>query len=624
VSSTGSQGPPSGPPPAPTPGSPRGDPGVVVSGVVAEHDRRHARWVIERDDATRSAARLSSARLIVFFVTLLGGVAVIKTVPAHAPWLLVGVVAFAVLVVRHGRACVRRELSRRAVDVHARAQRRLADDWAGDGHDGRDLFPEEHLAASDIDLVGQGSLFQLLATGRSPLGEARLASWLATPAPPAEVSERQQSVAELAPDLDLFEEVLLLDPDDTAQGDPAELLPWAQGAPANLPSWEQPVAWVLVGLALASAGLWAFDVTSFGPLGLVAAVQALVGRIWARRHGELTHGAQTATATLPVLIGLLTRLESHPARSPGLARLVKSVHTPEGPPSEALETLRRIVGALEDATRNPYWAPVAFLLQRRVFLTHRLHAWIVRVRPSLPAWIDAAAEFEALLCLGTYAREHAEQPFPEVVEGAPRLEAVALRHPLLPRDRAVANDLTLGGEQRLLLVSGSNMSGKTTWLRSLGTNVVLAQAGAPVAATSLTITPLTVGASIRLADSLMDGVSKFYAEVKRLAALDQLAQEREGTLLMLDEIMSGTNSADRLVGARAYVQSLLSRGGLVLVTTHDLALTAIAEGLGSAGRNVHFAEDVDGDEMRFDYTLREGVVDHGNALQLMRSLGLDV
>ncbi|RKY20759.1 MAG: DNA mismatch repair protein MutS [Planctomycetota bacterium] len=592
--------------------------------MLAEHERRLARWQAQLAQLSRAAARLSNARLAVFFVTLFGGLAVLKTRPEQAPWLLFGVVVFALLVGLHSRARGRRERARRAVEVHSRALRRLNDDWAGEGRTGEQLFDPEHPAAADIDLCGPGSLFQLLATGRSNLGEAELARWLSAPAAPAEVARRQQAVAELSPDLELFEDVLLLDPEDGAEGDPAQLLPWAADAAGPLPGWERPAAALMAALAFAAGTLWAFDLTSLGPLGLVACGEALVGRLWARRHARLNSGATAATRSLPVLIGLLSRLERHPARSPGMAALVLSLDTPEGPPSQALDQLQRIVGALEDTVRNPFWAPLAFLAQRRVFLTHRLHAWLLRVGPSLPAWLEGAGRFEALLCLATYAREHPEQPFPDLTDGAPRLCGRGLRHPLLPRGRAVANDLSLDTQQRLLLVSGSNMSGKTTFLRTLGCNLVLAQAGAPVAADALSLTPLVVGASIRLADSLQDGVSRFYAEIQRLALLDALAREHDGSLLLLDEIMSGTNSADRLAGARAYVQSLLSRGALVLVTTHDLALTAIADGLGSAGRNVHFAEDVDGDAMHFDYRLREGVVDHGNALQLMRSLGLDV
>ena len=246
--------------------------------------------------------------------------------------------------------------------------------------------------------------------------------------------------------------------------------------------------------------------------------------------------------------------------------------------------------------------------------------------PRVRAWLDATAELEALSSLAGYAWEHPEDPFPEVLDLGPERRAVlrgeALRHPLLAG--AVPNDLLLGGDgPRVLLVSGSNMSGKSTYLRTVGVNVVLALAGAPVRAARLALTPLHAGATLRIQDSLQASKSRFYAEITRLKALADLAEGGVPLLFLLDEILHGTNSHDRRIGAEAIVRGLVAKGAIGLVTTHDLALTELA-GPGGPLANAHFEDQVRDGEIAFDYRLRPGVVQHSNAIALMRAIGLRV
>jgi DNA mismatch repair ATPase MutS len=237
-------------------------------------------------------------------------------------------------------------------------------------------------------------------------------------------------------------------------------------------------------------------------------------------------------------------------------------------------------------------------------------------------------ELEAAAALGTYAFDRPGDPFPEVLapsEG-PLFDGRSLGHPLLPEASCVRNDLSLGvaGGPRALVVSGSNMSGKSTFLRTCGVNVVLALAGAPVRAAALRLSPLALGASIRVVDSLQEGESKFYAEITRLRRILDLTRGEPPVLFLLDEILHGTNSHDRRIGAEAVIRALLERGAIGLVTTHDLALARIAEEPGSRLANVHFEDTLEGGRVRFDYRLRPGVVQRSNALALMREVGLEV
>jgi len=280
---------------------------------------------------------------------------------------------------------------------------------------------------------------------------------------------------------------------------------------------------------------------------------------------------------------------------------------------------------LLDSTRNLYFAPLAALLLWTTQLAFALEAWRRTTGPSIRGWLEAVAQFEALASLGTYAAENPDDPFPDVAEPGPLFDGEALGHPLLPKMTCVRNDLRLGGELRVLVVSGSNMSGKSTLLRTVGVNAVLALAGAPVRARRLSVSPLTVGATLRVQDSLQAGVSRFMAEVQRVRQLVELARGQRPLLFLLDELFAGTNSHDRRLGAEAVIRTLVELGAVGLITTHDLALTHIVDLLGGKAVNVHFEDDFkEGGGVTFDYRMRPGVVQRSNALALMRSVGLEV
>jgi DNA mismatch repair ATPase MutS len=253
-----------------------------------------------------------------------------------------------------------------------------------------------------------------------------------------------------------------------------------------------------------------------------------------------------------------------------------------------------------------------------------IESWRVAYGDRLASWLAAAGEFEALCALAGYAYERPADAFPEILDSGRLFDATALGHPLLPEDRCVRNDVRIGDGCRALVVSGSNMSGKSTLLRSIGTNAVLALAGAPVCARRLSLSPLSIGASIRVNDSLQQGTSRFYAEIKRLYQIVELAREPRPVLFLLDEVLHGTNSHDRRIGAEAVVRGLLEHGAVGLLTTHDLELAKIADQGQGEVANVHFEDHLEDGEIRFDYRLRSGVVRKSNALELMRAVGLEV
>jgi DNA mismatch repair ATPase MutS len=254
--------------------------------------------------------------------------------------------------------------------------------------------------------------------------------------------------------------------------------------------------------------------------------------------------------------------------------------------------------------------------------------WRTRHGGAVRVWIEAVAQFEAFSSLSGYRYERHDDPFPELVSAghATRglFEGIQLGHPLLPRATMVRNDVRLTGDLELLVVSGSNMSGKSTLLRTVGINAVLALAGAPVRAASLRLSPLAIGGTLRIQDSLQEGRSRFYAEITRIRKLADIAAGPVPLLFLLDELFHGTNSHDRLQGASGVLRSFLERGAIGLITTHDLALTSVADELSPRAANVHFEDWFEHGDMKFDYRMKPGPVTRSNALALMRAVGLDV
>lgn len=537
---------------------------------------------------------------------------------------------FTALVLVHGHVIrVRRRFERAAAfydDGLARVEHR----WAGLGSQGMRFLDEAHPYAADLDLFGRGSLFERLNTARTQTGEETLAAWLLSPAAPDVVRGRQEAVAELRPRLDLREDLAILGADIRRSLHPDALAAWAT-APALLPWRATRVAALALGIgAAASATAWWAGLTGAAPLAGVIAAEILLAWPLQARVRRVMHDVTSAGDELAVLAHALTRLEREAFTSTRLTTLRRSIETAGVSPSQRIADLRRLVDLL-DARRNQLFAPVSYLLLWGTSLAHAIEAWRRTSGPAVPAWVAAIGEFEALCALAGYAFEHPGDPFPVVEDGdgGPLFDGAGLGHPLIPPERCVRNGVSLRGAgrgdgPRALVVSGSNMSGKSTLLRTVGTNTVLALAGAPVRAHALRVTPLAVGATLRIQDSLQAGTSRFYAEITRLRAIVGLAAGPLPPLFLLDEMLNGTNSHDRGVGAEAMLRGLIARGGIGLVTTHDLALSRIADDLAPLAANVHFEDHLEDGVMRFDYVCRPGVMTRSNALALMRAVGLEV
>lgn len=537
-------------------------------------------------------------------------------------WLVFPAVIFIALGRVQSRITEARLRCERAARLYEQGLARLDDRWAGTGASG-DRFNEPlHPYAEDLDLFGRGSLFELLSTARTDTGEETLARWLTTPADIAVVRARQEAVTELQPKLDLREDLALLG-EGVPSGESARgLSTWANGPYWNISPWIRPAA-IAISLLTIGTLIWWFAGFSPTPFVLVLIVRQVFTYLLREPVQRVIGEVDGPGNNLSLLSDMLKRLEHERYESARLIELRAALDVAGSPPSKEIARLNRLVELL-DSRRNFIFAPIAAILLWPLQCAISIERWRQQSGPAVGRWLAAVGELEALSSLASYAFEHPHDPFPELIDSTAYFEATAMGHPLIPEQRNVRADLSLGDEPAVFIVSGSNMSGKSTLLRTVGVNVVLALAGAPVRAKSLRLSPLQVGASIRIQDSLQAGASRFYAEIKRLRQIVELTNGERPVLFLLDEILHGTNSHDRQIGGERVVHGLIQRGAIGLITTHDLALARIADDLGPRAANVHFEDHLEDGQMRFDYRLRPGVVQHSNALELMRSVGLEV
>ncbi|MBM4337332.1 MAG: DNA mismatch repair protein MutS [Deltaproteobacteria bacterium] len=575
------------------------------------------------ETATRDARRISNLRLGVFALALAVGWLAFGERAISALWLLPVAGAFVALVLAHDAARRRRLRAERAREHYELALARMEHRIAGRGRDGERYLDPEHPYAMHLDLFGRGSLFELLSRAQTRAGEDRLAAWLLAPAAPEELRARHAAVNELRGNLDLREDLAVLGPEIRHGVHPEPLLKWGRAPVRFTGGALRAAAAVLAALSTCAVAAALAGATSWAPALVAIAAQSLFAASLRSRVSGVLGEIEAPSRDLAQLSALVDRVERESFAAPLLASLRGALETQGVPASRDLARLHRLVTTL-DWRRNQLFAPIAPLLLWGTQHAFALEAWRSRCGGHLEGWLDALGELEALCDLAAHAWEHPADPFPEIAETGPVFDARGLGHPLLADASCVRNDLSLDADHALVVVSGSNMSGKSTLLRSVGSNVVLALAGAPVRAHGLRVSPLSLGASLRVQDSLQEGASRFFAELLCLKRAVQLCEGPRPVLFLLDEILQGTNSHDRGIGASALVRGLLARGAMGLVTTHDLALTAMVDELAPRARNAHFEDELREGELHFDYRLREGVVKRSNALALMRSVGLEL
>jgi hypothetical protein len=488
---------------------------------------------------------------------------------------------------------------------------------------GQELRQPGHLYDRELDILGDNSLFGLLATVRTGPGERGLARYLLSPATHEESLARQQAVKELLPQTGLREEIALIGATSFHQISASFFDEWIdEPAPYFPPAFRVVLLITAVcNVALLLTGLthlrpWGFI---FPNLALTLGIQGSVSLYLRSRVLPLLTGGARLQHHVRLFSDGLALLQGASFTGPKLRELQRQALQPAG----AVKLLKQLESQLAIVEQRPkeYFLLVSLLVAAGTQAAISIAKWKRANSAAMKQWLAVWAEFEALNAIATYAFENPEDTWPELLPPthAPTFRATELGHPLL--ENSVTNDIELGPGRQFYLISGSNMAGKSTLLRSIGINAVLAYAGAPVRAASLALTPLALGASLALTDSLAEGRSKFLAEVERLSAVVRLSAASP-LLFLVDEIFSGTNSEDRRTAARAVLETLLAQGAIGALSTHDLALTALAN-TGNTGLNVHMASPNPEDPLAFDYKLKPGVNTASSALAIVRMMGLE-
>ena len=569
---------------------------------------------------------LGYSKLVVAAVTmistfvLLRHTAAIELLPAP-----VGL--FVVLAVMHEKLIRSLRLRARNIRFYERGVARLEDRWAGTGETGERFLDPLHPYARDLDLFGKASVFELLCTARTRAGEEKLAAWLLAAAPVDEILLRQGAITDLKDRVTFREKLFSLAETVRLGVRPEALAAWGERGPYFAELSTRVVTGVL-------GALWILSLVGWGvwSLGSAALAMSILNLGWAHRlHTRLEDAVgavENATEDLAVLAGVLSLLERERFSSPKLVEMQADLGLHGIAPAMAIRRLARIVEHLHQR-RNLFLRPFDLFTFWSAQLVFAAESWQREFGPEIRGWLSAVGELEALTAISAYTYERPKDVLPEfaVPESgvmAPLFDAEGLAHPLLPAGKSVRNDLKLGDGLQLIILSGPNMAGKSTFIRSVGVNAVLAQCGAPVRAARLRMSPLTVAASICILDSLSGGVSRFYAEIHRIKVVADLTCGPVPVLFLLDELLSGTNSHDRLAGTESVVRSLVERSAIGIVSTHDLALAQIPAAMGDCAANYQFEDRFEDGQLIFDYKLKPGIVRTSNALELMRSIGLGV
>jgi hypothetical protein len=552
----------------------------------------------------------------------------LKSEIISAYWIALPVALYAVLAMLHEFTVRAQKRAESAAAFYQRGIARIEDRWPGTGSAGERFRDPKHVYSEDLDIFGSSCLFELLSTARLPMGEEFLAKWLKSGSSVPEIIERQNVIADLREKLDLREQLAMLGEDLRVRLNPSSLCQWAEEQP-NLPAGPWRIVSAILSAAFAAALVYYVATAKIWPLLVVVLFEAAIYRWLKPRAAQVCSGLGSNAEALILFAQILARIEQEQFASQRLRSFSALLHRNGALASQAIGALARI-GYWIDARGGliAKMLELPFLYTVQVGLA--AETWRRKYGRSLRAWVEITGEVEALISLAAYSYEHPADPFPVFVEASeartaqPVFDGEELGHPLIPAAKCVRNSVRLNAETRVMLVSGSNMSGKSTFLRTAGINAVLAMAGAPVRGTSLRMTPVTLGSSIRRVDSLQENRSSFFTEILRIRDVFELTEGSAPVLFLFDELMEGTNSNDRKIGAEGLFRALLERRAAGIVTTHDLALTEITGAHSSVVRNVHFQDYVDDGKMRFDHKLRDGVVAKSNALELMRLIGLKV
>jgi hypothetical protein len=589
------------------------------------YQSRYEGFNSEHEKANKKIRNISMLRISTFVV---GVILVYLSSSYSAPHVITVVAiflpAFIASVVWHTKSHQKRDEMRRLLNINKNELDAL--DGKYDQFDsGEEFHDDGHHFAGDLDIFGVGSIFQYLNRTSTIIGKSKLAGWFLDPEKDIEViGSRQKSVSDLNKKLDWrqkFQSVGLWISE--SKEDKQGILDWLK-MPTDFQKsiftfliYSMPFVstFMLVMLVMDYINFKLFTIYLFIPLGIafsqmrkVQAKHELVSR-----KSELLHKYSK-------LIGLI---ESEKFSSPALIAHQTSLKS-EHHASEAIRKLSKIVNAL-DARLNIFgWLFLNYFILWDILQARKLEQWREANRDHVPVWFDVLSEFDALNSFGCFAYNHPDFILPGPLENAFELQVVACGHPLIQPSVRVDNPISFSGWEQFVIITGANMAGKSTYLRTVAVNFILAMAGAPVCAKSFRFSPAQVFTSIRTKDNLLQNESYFFAELKRLKAIIDELEKGNRLFIVLDEILKGTNSKDKQTGSKALLKQLIRYGASGLIATHDLALGELIDEYPENIRNMRFEVEIKNDELEFDYKLKDGISRNLNATFLMKKMGITI
>lgn len=588
-----------------------------------EYQRRLDESVTRTTALAAVDRRFVRVRIVVFLMLIAVGCICLGDPDVGWLWILLPIAAFAAVVSAHARILRRLRLQRRVTNYYRQSLDRLAGNWSAVDECGARFLDPSHAWSADLDLFGKGSLFQMLNQCRTRPAMRLLAEWMTRVPDGAEVRRRQQQAESLRSELDLRERLAVID--NSADWDSAEstIDGWITEPATLVPRWILLSTSALGIIAVPIFAAVAIELLPLTALLLILLLQVPFIYLTRQQIQTVSRAVDDVDHALRQLSDVIAEFESHRFDDHSLCDMQARFRCEGHVASEEIQRLSTQIQWLNNALRNQFFAPIGWICGLLIILTHRIESWRQNHGQVISDWMEAAATLEVLLALGAFSFDHDDWVLPNITDSA-GFKAKQIGHPLLAPEACVRNDVSLSCAQPLMLISGSNMSGKSTLLRSVGTNMVLTFCGARVNAESLDVYPFQLATAMRASDSLQEGKSLFFSVVQRLKTVVDLADGSHTVLFLLDEILHGTNSNDRRRGAQAVIQTLVERGGQGMVTTHDLALTEIVDSMDGKAVNKHFEDHIEHGKMTFDYKLRDGVVERSNAIELMRMMGLDV
>ena len=492
--------------------------------------------------------------------------------------------------------------------------------------DGKEFIPKEHFYANDLDIFGHASLYQYINRTSSEMGSSTLADWLSQPSKPETLLERQMAIKELVTQTEWRQQLQAFGAKEKIQKTTqTRLQDWfaEDDRFINNKFW-LIVRYLIPIVILTIIVLNITDVLNNHIRNYCLLVAALFAFYISKKVTPLHQQVSKMTDELEVLKDSIHLIEQTDFKSNYLRDLQNQFRQQTGKASSQLHQLKKILERLDMRFNIVVFIPLDILLQWDLQQVIALEKWKQQNHKNVIAWFTALGEFEAISSLSTLSFNHPEWCFPVLKEEHFFIEGKEMGHPLIQADKCVNNPLKIEHTGELMLVTGSNMAGKSTYLRSIGINTILAMAGAPVCARYFCLSPVQIISSMRIADNLEENTSTFYAELKKLKTIIDKVNKNEKVFILLDEILRGTNSLDRHTGSAALIKQLIKHNAACIIATHDVELAKMKDNYPNNILNYHFDVQVSNDELYFDYRLKEGICTSLNASILMKKIGIEL